>query len=170
MLLGDWLLEGPQAFWLAAVLYCQISAQLSIHLSSWQPAANHRMRAAVAIAFNIPICGEQMSGRDSCNSCFLLVGPLLEQLALFPSLLRLQSEYLLIEFLRNVFEKLIVCSTLYKDFLRKMLGTDNGTYLFQNKNFKICFTLSKAFPLSKDSPRETLSISKGKILNLLYTF
>jgi hypothetical protein len=110
MLLGDWLFEGPEALWLAAVLYCQVSAQLSsIHFSSWQPAANHRMRAAVAIAFNIPIGGEQMSGRDSWNSCFLLVGPLLEQLALFPSLLRLQSEYLLIEFLRNVFEKLILC-------------------------------------------------------------
>jgi hypothetical protein len=108
MLLGDWLLERPQALWLAAVLYCQISAQLSIHVTSWQPAANHRMRAAVAIAFNITVGGEQMrffqnSGRDSCNSSFLLVGPLLEQLALFPSLLRLQSEYLLIEFLRNVF-------------------------------------------------------------------
>jgi hypothetical protein len=70
------------------------------------------MRAAVAIAFNIPIGGEQMSGRDSCNSCFLLVGPLLEQLALFPSLLRLQSEYLSIEFLPNVFEKLILCLKL----------------------------------------------------------
>jgi hypothetical protein len=106
MLLGDWLLERPQALGLAAVLYCQISAQLSIHFSSWQPAANHRMRAAVAITFHISIGGEQMSGRDSCNSCFLLlVGPLLEQLALFPSLLRLQSQYLSIEFLRNLFEK-----------------------------------------------------------------
>jgi hypothetical protein len=119
MLLGDWLLERPQALGLAAVLYCQISAQLSINVSSWQPAANHRMRATIAIAFNIPIGGEQMSGRDSCNSCFLLVGPLLEQLAFFPSLLRLQSEYLLIEFLRNVFEKLIVCFTLYKVFSSK---------------------------------------------------
>jgi hypothetical protein len=121
MLLGDWLLEWPQALWLAAVLYCQISAQLSIHVSSWQPAANNRMRTAVAIAFNIPIGGEQMSGRDSWNSCFLLVGPLLEQLALFPSLLRLQSEYLLIEFLRNVFEKLILCFTLSKTFLPETL-------------------------------------------------
>jgi hypothetical protein len=47
-----------------------------------------------------------MSGRDSCNSCFLLVGPLLEQLALFPSLLRLQSEYLLIRVLTKSFRKI----------------------------------------------------------------